>query len=219
MDKQLLNDLQVLWDYMHMGMEPRKADCIAAFGCYDELIGRRAAELYHMGLAPWVVFSGGLGRNTEGLWRTTEAERFAAIAMDAGVPESAILLETRSANSAENFLFTKQLLAGRGIPGRHILAVHKPYMERRVWAAAKVYWPEAELTITSPQVSIQEHIRAAEGVGMTERGVIETVVGDIQRMELYARKGYQIPQDIPPQVWAAYDRLVAAGYTGQLVKA
>lgn len=211
-------DLSILWDWMGMHTPPAPADVIAAFGCYDEQIPLRAAELWRQGLAPYVVFSGGLGRNTDGLFQTTEAARFAAIAMEAGLPEDVILLEDKSANSAENLLFTKALLAERGIPARRVLAVHKPYMERRLFAAAAVYWPETAFTVTSPQVSIAEHIRAAGEVGMTERGVIETVVGDVQRMELYAQKGYQIPQPIPPAVRAAWERLVAAGYTGQLIR-
>lgn len=216
MDGSVRQDLQILWDYMRLDMTPEKADCIVGFGCYDQLIPRRAAALYRAGFAPWVVFSGGLGRNTAGLWRASEAERFAAIAMEEGVPESAILLESRSANSAENLLFTRRLLARRGIPAGKILAVHKPYMERRLWAAAQVYWPEAEFIVTSPQASVEEHIQSALAVGMSRRGVIETVVGDVQRMELYAQKGYQIPQEIPQPVRAAYHRLAAAGYTGQL---
>ncbi len=217
MTDAVMRDLQVLWDYMHMGMTPGPADVLVGLGCYDEMIPVRAAELWRQGLVPVVVFSGGLGRNTEGVFHTSEAERFAAIAMAQGVPEEAILLEACSANSAENFLFTKALLAERGIPARRVLAVHKPYMERRVYAAAAVYWPEAELTVTSPQVSIPAHIRAAAAAGIGERTVIETVVGDIQRMDLYAQKGYQIPQQIPPAVRAAYGRLTAAGYTGQLI--
>lgn len=218
MTDAVFHDLQILWDYMRLDMTPEPADVIAAFGCYDETIPLRAAELYQQGMAPRVVFSGGLGRNTSGLFGTSEAERFAAIAVNAGLPEKAILLEPRSANSAENFLFTRALLEERHIPARTVLAVHKPYMERRVFAAAAVYWPEAEFILTSPRVTIVEHIRSAEAVGMTEKGVIETVVGDVQRMELYARKGYQIPQPIPAPVRAAYERLIGAGYTGQLAK-
>lgn len=217
MTDAVFQDLQVLWDYMRMDMAVGPADVIVGLGCYDELIPVQAAELYRAGLAPWVVFSGALGRNTAALWHASEAERFAAIAMEEGVPASAILTESRSTNSKDNFLLTRALLHARDIPAGHILAVHKPYMERRVFAAAAVYWPQAKFTVTSPQVTIEEHIRAAERAGMTEKGVIETVVGDIQRMELYPRLGYQIPQDIPPAVWAAYDRLAAAGYTGQLI--
>lgn len=216
METDILRDLQVLWDYMHVDMPLGPADVILGLGCYDEQIPLRAAELYRAGLAPVVVFSGGLGRNTEKLWQGTEAERFAAIAVQAGVPEKAILLETRSTNSGENLLFTRRLLAEKGVAANRVIAVHKPYMERRVFAAAPVYWRSAAFTVTSPRVTVAEHIRSAAAVGMTERDVIETVVGDVQRMELYAEKGYQIPQPIPAPVREAFDRLTAAGYTGQL---
>lgn len=211
-------NVEILWDYMHMGMEPEAADCIVGFGCYDEDIPKRAAELFHGGFAPYVVFSGGLGRNTSGLWQASEAERFARIAMDCGVPEEWIILENRSTNSAENLLFTPKVLAERGIRAEKIIAIHKPYMERRLYAAMRVYWPGVQAVYTSPQVALSEHIAHAQAVGMTEKAVIETIVGDIQRMRCYAEKGYQIPQDIPQAVWDAYEALVALGYDGQLIK-
>ena len=55
---------QVLWDYLCLHQPPKKADCIVGFGCYNEDIPRRAAQLYRDGFAPWVLFTGGLGRNT-----------------------------------------------------------------------------------------------------------------------------------------------------------
>ena len=213
-----MKNVQILWDFMHMGMEPERADVIVGFGCYDEDIPRRCAELYHAGYAPYVCFSGGLGRNTSNLWSKSEAERFAAIAIAEGVPESRIILENRSTNSAENLLFTPKVLAEAGVKAEKILAVHKPYMEKRLWAAMQIYWPDIHAVYTSPQVTIAEHIAHAEKIGMTTRGVIETIVGDVQRMELYAKKGYQVPVEIPAEVRTAFDALVAQGYTGQLAK-
>ncbi len=209
---------KVLWDYMHMNQLPGKADCIVGFGCYDEDIPRRCAQLYHAGFAPYVAFSGGLGRNTSGLFTQSEAERFAAIAVAEGVPEERIILENKSTNSAENLLFTPKVLADHGIEAKKIIAVHKPYMERRLWAAMQVYWPQVQAVYTSPQVTLEEHIAHAQAVGMTEKGVIETIVGDIQRMELYAEKGYQAPVEIPPEAREAYQKLADLGYTGQLAK-
>lgn len=213
-----MEQVKILWDFMHMGMEPEKADVIVGFGCYDEDIPKRCAELYHQGFAPYVCFSGGLGRNTDQLWTASEAERFAAIAAAEGVPEERIILENKSTNSAENLLLTPKILAERGIPARKIIAVHKPYMELRLWAAMQVYWPGVDAVYTSPQVTLEEHIAHAEAIGMTEKGVIETIVGDIQRMELYAVKGYQAPVEIPADVRAAFNELVRQGYTGQLAK-
>ena len=203
---------------MHMHQSPEPADVIVGFGCYDEDIPRRCAELYHAGFAPWVCFSGGLGRNTSGIWMKSEAERFAAIAIAEGVPGERIILENKSTNSAENLLFIPKILAEVGVKAQKIIAVHKPYMEKRLWAAMQVYWPEVQAVFTSPNVTVEEHIVHAEAVGMTRKRVIDTLVGDIQRMELYAQKGYQVPVEIPTEVRAAFDVLVAEGYTGQLTK-
>ena len=211
-----MENIKILWDFMHMNQEPEAADVIVGFGCYDEDIPKRCAELFHSGIAPWVCFSGGLGRNTSGLWSKSEAERFAAIAIREGVPEGRIILENKSTNSAENLLFTPKILAQRGVRAEKLIAVHKPYMERRLWAAMQVYWPGVRAVYTSPRVSLEEHIAHAEKVGMTRKRVIETIVGDVQRMELYAKKGYQVPVEIPEKVRAAYDALVQLGYTGQL---
>ena len=213
-----MENVQILWDFMHMGQALEQADVIVGFGCYDEDIPRRCAELFHRGFAPYVCFSGGLGRNTSGIWSKSEAERFAAIAMAEGVPETRIILENKSTNSAENLLFTPKVLAEAGVKAERIIAVHKPYMEKRLWAAMQVYWPETKAVYTSPQVSVEEHIAHAEKIGMTRKGVIETIVGDVQRMELYAQKGYQLAVEIPAEVRDAFDALVAQGYTGQLAK-
>ena len=213
-----MKNVHILWDFMHMNQQPESADVIVGFGCYDEDIPRRCAELYHQGYSPYVCFSGGLGRNTDKLWTKSEAERFAAIAMAAGIPEDRIILENKSTNSAENLLFTPKVLAEAGVKAEKIIAVHKPYMEKRLWAAMQVYWPDVRALYTSPRVTVEEHIAHAEAIGMTAKGVIETIVGDVQRMELYAEKGYQAPVEIPAEVRVAFDALIAMGYTGQLAK-
>ena len=213
-----MENIRILWDYMHLNQDVEKADVIVGFGCYDEDIPKRCAELWHQGYAPYVCFSGGLGRNTSGIWSKSEAERFAAIAISEGVPENRIILENKSTNSAENLLFTPKVLAEAGIRAEKIIAVHKPYMERRLWAAMQVYWPDVQAVDTSPEVTVEEHIAHAEKVGMTRKRVIETIVGDVQRMELYVAKGYQAPVHIPDEVRTAFDVLVERGYTGQLAK-
>jgi hypothetical protein len=43
------------------------------------------------------------------------------------------------------------------------------------------------------------------------------MVGDLQRIRVYPARGYQIEQDIPTDVWAAYEELVRAGYDRHLI--
>jgi hypothetical protein len=53
---------------------------------------------------------------------------------------------------------------------------------------------------------------------LTPEDVVAIMVGDLQRIRLYADKGFQIPQEIPASVWAAYEALVHAGFNKFLVK-
>lgn len=216
MDRQVYENVKILWDYMHMNMPLQKADCIIGFGCYNEEIALRAAQLYHQGYSDLVVFTGGLGRNTKEMWDRPEAERFADVAIGAGVPAERILIENQSTNTAENIRFTRKLLEGRRI--QSVIGIHKPFMERRLYAAMGVYWPQMPCIITSPQESIEEYIQLSTIQGMDEKRVIEVLVGDFQRIDVYARKGYQLPQQIPQHAWQAFDALVALGYTRELVR-
>ena len=213
-----LSPLQILWDYLGMHQTPEKADVIVGFGNFNDNIARRAAELYLQGYAPKILFTGGLGRNTKNLLPEPEADRFARVAMECGVPEGDILREDQSTNTKENILFTREMLEKLGLKHDRILGVHQPFMERRICAAMGVYWPEQSFRVTSPQVSIPEYLREAERQGMTREGSISVIVGDFQRMDLYARLGYQLPQEIPEDAWEAFRQLVDMGYDKQLAK-
>ena len=215
---EFLEPLQILWDYLGMHQTPAKADCIVGFGNFNTNNARRAAELYHQGYAPKILFTGGLGRNTTHLFTEPEAVRFAKVAMECGVPEEDIILEDRSTNTKENIDFMREIFEKQGIPHGHVLGVHQPFMERRIVAALGIYWPELNFTVTSPQITIPEYLASAKEQVMTENASISVIVGDFQRIELYAKLGYQTPQVIPEECWDAYHKLVAMGYDKQLSK-
>ena len=213
-----MKPLQVIWDYLCLNEPLEKAECIVGFGNFNTDIARRAAELYHEGFAPKVLFTGGLGRNTEGMLPEPEAVRFAKVAVECGVPEVDIILEPNSTNSKENILFTREKLESMGIAHDRILGVHQPFMERRITAAVGVYWPELDFRVTSPQVTIPEYLERAGAQGVSPNASVSVIVGDFQRMELYAKLGYQLPQHIPEEAWAAFRTLVEMGYDKQLAK-
>lgn len=211
-----LKPLQVIWDYLCLHQPLEKADCIVGFGNFNTDIALRSAELYHQGWAPKLLFTGGLGRNTAGLLPEAEALRFARVAMAQGVPQEDILLEACSTNTAENIRFTRALLEEKAIPHGRILGVHQPFMERRITAAMGVCWPEQAFRVTSPQVTIPEYLERAKAQGVSEEASVSVIVGDFQRMELYAQKGWQLPQRIPAEAWEAFHQLVDMGFDSQL---
>ncbi len=108
---------------------------------------------------------------------------------------------------------TKKLLAENHITLRTAIVVQKPYMLRRAYAALRKQWPELEVMMTAPAITYQEYPDA-----FTSRGrLIHVLVGDTQRLRLYAERGLQIPQEIPDAVWDAYSELVKLGYNKHLV--
>lgn len=206
-----------LWDYHRLHHTLAPADVILVLCSHDTSVASRGAELWLQGLAPELVYSGGLGTITSRFWTEPEADQFARIAVAMGVPAERILIENQSTNTGENVRLTRQLLHSRGIDPARVVLVQKPYMERRAYATFHKVWPGKEVLVTSPQVGFDEYLARHSHEALSEHEVISIMVGDLQRIRLYPRMGFQIEQEIPPAVWAAFEQLVALGYDGRLV--
>lgn len=204
---------QQLWDYHHMHQQLEKADCIFVLGSHDTRVADRGAELWLQGWAPLLIFSGGLGNVTKGIWTETEADKFAAIAIKKGVPEEAILVENKSTNTGENIVFTQQLLQSKNLDPQTFILVQKPYMERRTYATFARQWPGKKMMVTSPQITLADYPNEE----IPAERVINIMVGDLQRIKVYPEKGFQVYQEIPPDVWKAYEQLVSLGFNKHLI--
>lgn len=205
---------KVIWDYHRLNQKLEKADCILVLGSHDLRIAEYGAKLFLDGWAPLMIFSGGLGHLTKEIWNEPEADQFARVAINMGVPKEKILIENKSSNTGENIQLTRKLLREKNIDPKKFIVVQKPYMERRSYATFKKVWPEKAFVVTSPPISFENYPDELR----TKENVIGIMVGDLQRIKLYAERGFQIPQEISSEVWDAYEKLVAAGYTKHLVR-
>jgi len=206
-----------IWEYHQMKHELARADAILVLCSHDERVAERGAQLFLEGWASLLIYSGGRGAITEKLWDEPEAERFARIAVSMNVPRDRILIEPNSTNTGENIRFTKQLLAENGIDPQSFIVVQKPYMERRAYATFRKMWPDKQVVLTSPQVSFAEYLADYAHDSLSTADVVSIMVGDLQRIKLYPELGYQIAQEIPEEVWSAYQRLVNEGYDKYLI--
>jgi uncharacterized SAM-binding protein YcdF (DUF218 family) len=203
-----------LWNYHQVNHVIEKSDCILALGSHDLRVAERAAELYLQGFAPLVVMSGGLGNFTREMWTEKEADKFAKVAIQKGVPRDAILIENNSTNTGENIVFTRKLLHEKDLDPKSFIVVQKPYMERRSFATFKKNWPDKKLLVTSPQISFEQYPN--EEISMEK--VIHIMVGDLQRIKVYPEKGFQIYQDVPEAIWNACNKLIDLGFDQHLIK-
>ena len=209
---------KTLWDYHFLRHDLAPSDIILVLCSNDLRVADHAAEVYGRGLAPLVVFSGGIAHQNDLLatgWDRPEARVLAERAVARGLPGDKIILEEKATNTGENFSLTAGLLAARGINFSSAILVQKPFMLRRAYATGLKRWPDKKLKITGQDVSLENYLSAS---GKSPDDIINIIVGDTQRMRLYAERGYQVPQDIPADVWDAYERLVAAGYDRHIVR-
>lgn len=166
-----------------------------------------------------MIYSGGMAHQGDLLatgWDKPESEVFAEVGLKNGISRDKMIIENKSTNTGENIKFTFELLKKAGLDIKTAILVQKPFMERRTYATFMKQWPgeKIDFIVTSPPISFGDY----PGQGINKDDLINTMVGDLQRIKIYPEMGYQIFQEIPEEVWGAWERLVALGYTKHLVK-
>jgi uncharacterized SAM-binding protein YcdF (DUF218 family) len=208
-------DVQTLWDYHQVGHELHQVDVAIGLGSHDIGVAEHAADVYHAGLAPALVFTGANAPTTVARFPFGEAAHYRARALELGVPDEAILVEANARNTGQNITYSRDLLAARDIEVGSVVLICRPYQQRRAYATCRKLWPEVEVICSSRPQALDEYV---DTIGDVDR-VVNMLVGDTQRIEVYAQKGFAIPQPMPRSVDEAWRRLANAGYTSRLVAA
>ena len=166
---------------------PAKADAIVVFaggvgesgkagGGAQERI-RRAVDLHHAGYAPVLILSSGY------VYTFREAEVMRALAVDQGVPASAIILEEHATNTYQNVKLVDLILRDRH--WRRILLVSSPYHMRRALMTWRKQAPEVTVVPTPVEQSqFYDHGRGATVEQV--RGILQEYVA----IFAYWRRGW-----------------------------
>ncbi|MDQ6423655.1 YdcF family protein [Paenibacillus sp. LHD-117] len=121
--------------FFETGIEPSEVILIPG-GSHPQLM-KKAAELYHRGLAPYILPSGGQSPKIS----STEWEFLRAVGISLGVPENAILREDKATNTFENARYSWLELQQQGIRLRKAILVCKSYHARRALLTYQVEFP------------------------------------------------------------------------------
>lgn len=213
-EDRILEDAQAVFDFLSQAEDgPERADIVLAMGSQDLRVADTAAQAFFDRRAGWLVCSGGFGKDTAALFHEPEGALYAERCMALGVPEERIIIECRASNSGENFQFSRALLTERGVSPQTGVIACKPYMARRAWAAGTMQWPEVGWSVARPELSFKEYIDQGNDIN----AVLRLMVGDLQRLRVYAGR-FQAYVAVPEAVWAAYERLAAAGYDKYVIR-
>jgi uncharacterized SAM-binding protein YcdF (DUF218 family) len=207
------HDVELLWDYHNMHHRLRPTDVGIGLGSHDVGVAHYTAELFAKRIFPLIVFSGANAPTTLARFPRGEALHYREEAVALGVPATRILVETQATNTGENITFTRDLLDKQGVVVSSVTLISRPYQQRRAYATCRRLWPEVEVVCASKDLSLTEYV---EQIGDPKR-VVDMIVGDTQRIETYAQRGFAIAQEVPEPIRIAYERLVAAGYTSRLI--
>lgn len=204
---------QIIWDFHRLDHPLVVSDCLLVLCSHDPRVAVYSAELFLEGWAPLLVFSGNVGALTAGMYAQPEADHFAEIAVNLGVPADRILIENRATNTGENVLFTQTLLREQKRDPSSFILVQKPFMERRAFATFQKIWPEKNVIVSSPPIAFSEYPTD----DFPRDRIIEIMVGDLDRILRYPALGFQTIQEVPDNVLEAFEELVDRGYDGHLV--
>ena len=204
---------QVLFDYLYLrDPEIAAADAVIGFGHFDLKIPRRCLELHASGLAPLIVFSGGMGAGTADLGQPEARAFLDEVRAQGGVDEGMVVFEDRSTNTGENVEATARLLEDEGRPLgseggiRTALIVANAYRQRRVDLTCRLRHPGVRWINAPPETSFDEEVAMYAEKGQDLGPLLS---GEIQRLRDYPARGFCLPADIPPEVLAAHQRLEA----------
>ncbi len=134
--------LAAAYNYLCEEDSPAKSDIIFVFGSKTMARIDKAIELYKAGLSEFIMVSGG-APIYDSQAAESEAARFKAAAVKAGVPKNAVITEDRSITIADNVRSSLNALDSLGIEITSMTLVISPYAMRRAYTTMQKYTPDS----------------------------------------------------------------------------
>jgi uncharacterized SAM-binding protein YcdF (DUF218 family) len=138
----------------------------------------RAAELFHEGLAPLILPSGGATKNVQ----TTEWDFLNNIGLSLGIPQEVILKEDKATNTFENARFSWEIIQESDIKIEKVILVCKAGHACRALLTYQTVFPKATQFIIAPV--IDKTGISKENWYLTEDG-IKRIMTEVEKIGKY----------------------------------
>ncbi len=188
---------KILYNFLSPSDKQDKADLIIGFGHFDLRIPEQCLSLLNKGLAPRILFTGGVGAGSADFKNPDAVEFYNYIKREYPKFSNAhILIEKESTNTGENLAFSIKLLKEAGLLEviNNIILVATPTRQLRVFLTAKKHFPDMHL-INLPPVSsydIDLLINEKKGIDFNTH-----LIGELDRIIAYPKLGYASSTTIP----------------------
>lgn len=176
-------------DFIFTADEPRKADLIIAVGGSYPQIPEKAAELYKLGFAPYVLTTGRFTHNL-GHFRGVSQKReiysepyfcecdfYRDVLTRNGVPESAIIREDKAEYTRANAELSRAVADEKGLKTDTVLVVCKSFHARRCRIFFQSAFDKSEVLMIPTDIGTGED--SADWF-KTEKGITR-ILGELKR--------------------------------------
>ncbi len=156
MDNRIITDIS---NFIFVSDETEKADAIFLPGGSHPNQPEYAAELYHKGLAQWLIPSGGVSvkRDKWGGVRAkadiydgdyhSDCDFFTDVLLKNGVPRSAIVGEDKSGHTRDNAFLSRKAVDEKGIEIKTAMIVCKAFHARRCLMLYQMAFPDVKIKV------------------------------------------------------------------------
>ncbi len=152
--------VRAVTDFIFVEDEPRKSDVIFIPGASHPEHALKAAELYHQGMAEYLLPSGrysvtlGHFKGVPEAFRRdypddyeTEWDYLRTVLMKAGVPEHAILREDQATYTWENAQYSRKVCDGMGLEVKQAILCCRAFHARRAMMYYHAAFPETKILV------------------------------------------------------------------------
>lgn len=165
-------------DFIFVDTDLQRADVILVPGGSHPQPIERAAELYHLGLAPCILPSGGYNAKLDAV----EWDYMCRLAVDRGVPEKAILEEKQASNTFDNARNSWAVLSKLNIEIQKVILVCKAQHSRRALLTYKTVFPEKVHFMVSGVVDGRQ---ISKDNWYLDQGKIDVVMKEVEKIGNY----------------------------------
>ncbi|MBR2718173.1 MAG: YdcF family protein [Clostridia bacterium] len=182
--------VRAVTDFIFVEDEPRKSDVIFIPGASHPEHALKAAELYHQGMAEYLLPSGrysvtlGHFKGVPEAFRRdypddyeTEWAYLRTVLMKAGVPEHAILREDQATYTWENAQYSRKVCDGMGLEVKQAILCCRAFHARRAMMYYHAAFPETKILVCPAGVPGE-----SRGDWFTNEKGRRRVMGEVSRL-------------------------------------
>lgn len=201
MDKNLVKNLTIVWDWLAITDVVEPVDVIFVFGGAMMEIPQKALELLQKDISHRVIFNGNTGYFSNPEWKKPEADMFADYVLEHGIESHKVMIQNTSTNTLLDVQYGLETLEKNNIDMTSVILISRPVHQRRAFATFK------KVAIPGLKIINQPCDEKFPENSEDLKTIATRCVAEYDRLIEYGQKGDIESQEIPENISKAVEEL------------